>query len=109
MTPPDMSEQRIPNGTRATVNGNPDAVVIGYDAGLGMYEVRMWSGLRHVGDVIVPESSIGHRLTLIELGDIMLREAGEDACLEGYQTTDPEWVGRYALEYGDVNPDGTLN
>lgn len=47
--------------------------------------------------------------TYIELGQIMLREAGEDACLSGYETTDPEWVGRLALAYGDINPDGTLN
>jgi len=48
-------------------------------------------------------------MTYIELGKIMLREAGEDACLSGYGTTDPEWVGRYALMYGDINRDGTLN
>jgi hypothetical protein len=46
---------------------------------------------------------------MVELGDIMLREAGEDACQEGYGTTDPYWVGYYALEYGDINGDGTLN
>jgi hypothetical protein len=51
-----MSE--IPDGTRATVNGNSEAIVIGYDAGLSMYEVRMWSGTRHVGDIIVPASEI---------------------------------------------------
>lgn len=47
--------------------------------------------------------------TYADLGTIMLREAGEDACREGYGTTDPEWVGRYALQYGDINRDGTLN
>jgi hypothetical protein len=45
----------------------------------------------------------------IELGNIMLREAGPDACQRGYGTTDPEWVGRYALAYCDINSDGTLN
>lgn len=44
-----------------------------------------------------------------ELGVIMLAEAGEDACMSGYGTTDPEWVGRYAIQYGDMNRDGTLN
>lgn len=39
----------------------------------------------------------------------MLAEAGEEACQKGYLTTDPEWVGRYALSYGDINRDGTLN
>jgi hypothetical protein len=43
------------------------------------------------------------------LGETMLREAGEDACQEGYLTTDPFWVGHYALGYGDINEDGTLN
>lgn len=45
----------------------------------------------------------------VRLGEIMLREAGLEACQRGYKTTDPEWVGRYALEYGDINSDGTLN
>jgi hypothetical protein len=43
------------------------------------------------------------------LGRIMLTHAGEDACFDGYGTVDPYWVGRYALEYGDINADGTLN
>jgi hypothetical protein len=42
------------------------------------------------------------------LGDIMLAAAGEAACQEGYGTTDPYWVGRYALGYGDIEQDGTL-
>ena len=45
----------------------------------------------------------------IELGLILLKEAGEEACRAGYGTIDPEWVGRYGLMYGDINPDGTLN
>lgn len=49
------------------------------------------------------------RLSYVELGNIMLREAGAAACQSGYGTTDPEWVGRYALQYGDIRPDGTLN
>ena len=49
------------------------------------------------------------RLTYTELGQIMLREHGKDACLSGYQTDDPEWIGRYALQYGDIRPDGELN
>lgn len=44
-----------------------------------------------------------------ELGDILLAEAGADACQEGYGTTDPEWVGRYGIEYGDINADGSVN
>lgn len=48
-------------------------------------------------------------LTLADLGRIMLAEAGEQACQDGYLTTDPYWVGRYALEYGDINADGTTN
>jgi len=49
------------------------------------------------------------KLTFVELGNIMLREAGAEACQAGYGTTDPEWVGRYAIQFGDINPDGTLN
>lgn len=49
------------------------------------------------------------RLAYAELGKIMLEKAGESACQSGYGTTDPEWVGRYALQYGDINPNGTLN
>lgn len=48
-------------------------------------------------------------MTYTQLGNIMLAEAGADACQEAYLTTDPKWVGRYALGYGDINADGTLN
>jgi hypothetical protein len=48
-------------------------------------------------------------MTYTELGNIMLKWAGADACQAGYGTTDPEWVGRYALQYGDINTDGTTN
>lgn len=44
-----------------------------------------------------------------ELGQLMLNAYGPEECLSGYDTVDPEWVGRYALEYGDINLDGTLN
>jgi len=47
--------------------------------------------------------------TLIELGNIMLKEDGAEACQKGYGTTDPEWVGRYALDYRDINVFGVLN
>ena len=46
---------------------------------------------------------------LIAIGKAVLAEVGEAACREGYGTADPEWVGRYALMYGDANEDGTLN
>jgi len=49
------------------------------------------------------------RLSYKELGEIMLKAAGEQACANGYQTTDPEEVGRQALNFGDIRPDGTLN
>jgi hypothetical protein len=39
----------------------------------------------------------------------MLAEAGEDACLKGYGTTDPFYVGYNAIHFGDINYDGTLN
>jgi hypothetical protein len=49
------------------------------------------------------------RLSYTELGNIMLRSCGHEACEKGYGTTDPYWVGRYAVEYCDINRDGTLN
>jgi hypothetical protein len=49
------------------------------------------------------------RLPYVELGKIMLKSSGEARCLSAYQTTDPEWVGRNALAYGDIRPDGTRN
>jgi hypothetical protein len=55
---------------------------------------------------------LGRLITLVtyeELGRIMLEQAGEQACQDGYGTTDPEWVGRYALDFGDIRRDGTLN
>lgn len=45
----------------------------------------------------------------VRLGKILLQEAGTQACEDGYGTTDPEWVGRYGIAYGDIRPDGTLN
>ena len=50
-----------------------------------------------------------NRKHYIHLGQIMLREYGEEACESGYLTTDPYWVGRYALEYGDIDNNGILN
>ncbi len=46
---------------------------------------------------------------LIELGKIMLEDAGEEACMEAYQTDDPYFVGLQALGYGDINEDGSVN
>lgn len=47
------------------------------------------------------------RLPYVKLGEIMLSKSGAEACQRGYGTTDPEWIGRYALSYGDIQPDGT--
>jgi hypothetical protein len=49
------------------------------------------------------------KLSLVELGNVMLREAGAEKCQAGYGTVDPEWVGRYALQFGDIGADGVLN
>lgn len=49
------------------------------------------------------------RLPYVELGRIMLKAVGAEACQRGYGTTDEEYVGRYALQYGDIRGDGTLN
>lgn len=47
--------------------------------------------------------------TLVELGNLMLAEAGESAIINSYETNEPAAVGRIALAYGDINPDGTFN
>lgn len=56
-----------------------------------------------------PKDKPAKKKTYVELGQIMLAKAGADACKKGYGTTDPEWVGRYALAHCDINADGTLN
>lgn len=48
-------------------------------------------------------------MTFSDIGHRVLAEVGETVCRLAYGTTDPEWVGRYALIYGDANADGTLN
>lgn len=47
--------------------------------------------------------------TYTEIGQKMLDTFGEKACDDAYSTTDPEWVGRFAVRYGDADRDGTLN
>jgi hypothetical protein len=54
------------------------------------------------------ERKARQREYLESLGAIVLREAGEAACLAGYGTNDPEWVGRYALQFGDIDTRGNL-
>jgi hypothetical protein len=44
-----------------------------------------------------------------DLGKIVLAAVGEAACESGYGTTDPYWVGRYALGYGDIDQEGNLS
>jgi hypothetical protein len=44
-------------GQKVTCNGNREATVI-RQYSPGMYEVRLWSGLRHVGDVCVSTSDL---------------------------------------------------
>ena len=52
---------------------------------------------------------VRQRLPYSELGRIMLETHGEEACQKAYGTTVPSWVGEYALQYRDINEDGTLN
>lgn len=44
-----------------------------------------------------------------KIGQNVLNVVGPTVCERAYGTTDPEWVGRYAIEYGDANEDWTLN
>jgi hypothetical protein len=45
----------------------------------------------------------------VRLGEIMLAQCGAEACQKGYNTIDPYWVGYNAIQFNDINPDGTLN
>lgn len=45
------------NGDKVEVNGNKQARIIG-EYIPGMYEVRLWSERRHVGDIVVNENEI---------------------------------------------------
>lgn len=49
------------------------------------------------------------RLSYVELGQKMIDAHGIDRCVKAYQTDDLEWIGRNALSYGDIQPNGTLN
>ena len=44
-------------GQRITCNGNPEGSVLGYYSER-MVQVRLWSGFRHVGDVVVSEHDL---------------------------------------------------
>lgn len=48
------------------------------------------------------------RLSFAELGAILIREFGMAACIQGYATDVPEWIGRQAIVFGDIDWDGTL-
>jgi hypothetical protein len=46
-------------GDKVICNGNVESVVIGATAGVpGMYDVRLWDGSRHIGDVTVAGSEL---------------------------------------------------
>lgn len=47
--------------------------------------------------------------TYAEIGQMILDTYGVIGCEESYGTSDPHWVGRYAVQYGDADRDGTLN
>tara|TARA_X000001382_G_scaffold105538_1_gene80748 strand:- start:399 stop:572 length:174 start_codon:yes stop_codon:yes gene_type:complete len=42
---------------KVEVNGNKEAIILNHYEG-NMYEVRLWSGLRHVGDITVDKRNI---------------------------------------------------
>ena len=44
-------------GDHVEVNGNKEAVILELYIP-GMYNVRMWSGFRHIGDICVPVKDI---------------------------------------------------
>ena len=42
---------------KVQVNGNKEAIILNHFEG-NMYNVRLWSGLRHVGDITVDKKDI---------------------------------------------------
>lgn len=48
---------KFKRGDKVLCNGNPDGRVLGYYSER-MVEVRLWDGLRHVGDVCVDEREL---------------------------------------------------
>ena len=53
-------ETNFKAGDKVECNGNPNGRVLGYYSE-GMIEVRLWDGLRHIGDVCVPVGDVrGH-------------------------------------------------
>ena len=42
---------------KVEVNGNKEAIILNHYES-NMYEVRLWSGLRHVGDITVDKRNI---------------------------------------------------
>jgi hypothetical protein len=70
---------------------------------------RLASGMYRAQEIpAVPGLTPPRVAHVMALGDTMLAEAGESACREGYGTTDPFWVGHYALGYGDISETGAL-
>ena len=71
---------------------------------------RLASGLWFAKEIpAMPGLTPSRVLHVMTLGEAVLEYAGESACQEGYGTTDAFWVGHYALGYGDIQEDGTLN
>jgi hypothetical protein len=48
-------------GDKVVCNGNREAIVLDAYRSPGMYEVRLWQGFRHVGDVCVDGSELEAR------------------------------------------------
>jgi len=54
---PDEKKREWKRGDKVICNGNHEAIVLDpYTE--GMYEVRLWQGMRHVGDVCVDGSEL---------------------------------------------------
>lgn len=71
---------------------------------------RLASGLYFAKEVVpMPGLTAKRTAHVAVLGEAVLEAAGRDACQEGYGTTDPFWVGHYALGYGDVDESGEMN
>ena len=52
-----MDNNKFKPNDKVEVNGNKEAIILNHYEG-NMYSVRLWSGLRHVGDICVDSTDI---------------------------------------------------
>lgn len=89
-------------GDRVICNGNKEAVVLDHYSG-GMYNVRLWSGFRHVGDVCVS----GSELTPASVRRIVRVDFDNGDHLTTEINGTPDEIRAYYLNGGPTDYDNT--